>query len=341
VNPLGESLTVTDNDLQGAWQKAGLAASSYPGYYRFKGGQDPQMNNGSVFTSVTLTGSHTLDKNGTREITSGDGIILVTQPDTYHVSDILVGNCNHDDTSPGSGPVELTGDWAEEWDHGDADGAGNPYFVQYLADWLPKVCEKKPSLQCSSNSGCIEGNENFGPCVEINDGYAAKFTTEMGASATFRPTIGIFGVYNVYEWHGWRGAYVDSYQEVQNVQVEIQHAQGTDLATVNQRENYGQWNYLGTYNFDQGTVGSITFTHPGGGDAMIADVLMFQFMKNSLGLMCDSDLNQDHDINVLDVQLLVNALLGGVPEGLCADLNNDTKVDTLDLEFLIQKTLGF
>ena len=68
---------------------------------------------------------------------------------------------------------------------------------------------------------------------------------------------------------------------------------------------------------------------------------MFKFTGNTLGLMCDSDLNQDHDINVLDVQLMVNVLLGGNSEGLCADLNNDTKVDTLDLEFLIQKTLGF
>jgi len=341
VNPIGEKLTITDNDLMKAWQDAGLVAQDYPGYYRFFGGQDPVMNNGQTFTSVTLSGTYTLDKNDVRELASGDAVLLVTELETYHVSDILVGNCNHDDTSPGSEPVELTGSWAEEWDHGDDNGGGNPYFVQYLANWLPNVCEKKPALQCSSNSDCDDGGENYGPCVEINDGYPAKYTNESGATATFRPTIGISGEYNVYEWHGWRGSYADSYPEVQELRVEIQHAHGTDLTTVNQTEKYGQWNYLGTFTFNQGTSGSVKFTHPGGGETLIADVVMFQFAGSTPGPKCDSDLNQDNDINVLDVQLMVNALLGGVPEGLCADLNNDEKVDTLDLEFLVQKTLGF
>ncbi|OGO20702.1 MAG: hypothetical protein A2Z14_05735 [Chloroflexi bacterium RBG_16_48_8] len=341
LNPIGEKLTITDDDLRAAWQKAGLAANDYPGYYRFSGGQDPVMNNGEPFTSVTLSGAHTLDKNGVRELASGDAVLLVTQPNIYHVSDILVGNCNHDDTSPGSEPVELSGKWVEEWDHGDIDGKGNPYFVQYLANWLPDVCEKKPSMQCSSNSDCVNGSEDFGPCVEINNGYAAKYTTEAGAIATFRPTIGLSGEYHVYEWHGWRGSYADSYQEVRNVQVEIRHAQGSDLTTVSQRVNYGQWNYLGTYTFHQGTDGYVKFTYPGGGDYMIADVVMFQFAGGAAGPKCDSDLNRDGDNNVLDIQVMVNALLGDIPEGLCADLNSDGKVDTLDLEILVQRVLGF
>ena len=52
VNPTGTPQTVTEADLKQAWTQVGFSAASFPGYYRFKGGQDPDFNNGQRFTSV-------------------------------------------------------------------------------------------------------------------------------------------------------------------------------------------------------------------------------------------------------------------------------------------------
>jgi hypothetical protein len=312
VNPTGTPQRVTEADLRQAWTQAGFSSGSFPGYYRFKGGQDPEFNNGEPFTFVDLRGNPGPAPQGCGDDKS-DAIFLFTEPVTV-VSDIVVGNWHNDDTSPGSDPVVLEprSAWSTVSQSDEKLGA-NPYYTQWVAGWTE------------------EGTPYF-------------YTSGSGKTATFRPTIGVPGEYEVYEWHGWhadRGQTQETNQEASNIQATIAHAGGSDVVTVDQTKNYGQWNYLGTYTFDRGTNGFVRYSTDGTNGVVIADALMFRFTGNTLGPMCDSDLNQDHDINVLDVQLLVNALLGGVPEGLCADLNNDTKVDNLDLEFLIQKTLGY
>jgi hypothetical protein len=52
------------------------------------------------------------------------------------------------------------------------------------------------------------------------------------------------------------------------------------------------------------------------------------------------DINRDGGVNALDLQLLVNALLGipGSPAG--GDLNGDARTDVLDLQLLINVILG-
>ena len=107
--------TISDAEI------AGLEGYAGP-YYRFQGGQDPVMNDGQLFDSVTLNGRTGYDPN----CYIGDGLLLVEEPTTA-VSDILIDN-DDPDTSPGSDPVELVGSWsqacsdgsavADDWDQG-------------------------------------------------------------------------------------------------------------------------------------------------------------------------------------------------------------------------------
>jgi hypothetical protein len=183
--------------------------------------------------------------------------------------------------------------------------------------------------------------EDHGPCLEINDGYAAKYTTQAGAEALYTPTLGIAGDYAVFEWHAWHGDHPESYEEVEEARVEIDHALGTTHLAVNQAKDYGQWNYLGTYSFDRGSEGHVRFTHPGGDGFMIADVVMFRFLNGGTEpSSCSPDLNNDGGVDAVDLQMLVSSLLQGNRMALCLDLNGDTAVNGHDVEALIRLLLG-
>ena len=149
--------TVTDADLQ--------QLSGYNGpYFRFKGGQVPDWNDGSRFNSVALSGDE-FDDNGLGW-TIGDGIILVKQENEIHVTDIIIDNVNVG-TSPGTPPPVYTGDWVDSYEEHDC-------YTKRIAAW---ITDRKLS------------------------GYAVA---EGGsdAKAVFTPTIGLKGTYAVYEWHG-------------------------------------------------------------------------------------------------------------------------------------------
>ena len=60
-----------------------------------------------------------------------------------------------------------------------------------------------------------------------------------------------------------------------NVPVDINHASGTASMTVDQTSSGGQWNLLGTYDFDAGTSGSITIDNAGTSGHVIADAVRF------------------------------------------------------------------
>jgi parallel beta-helix repeat protein len=55
---------------------------------------------------------------------------------------------------------------------------------------------------------------------------------------------------------------------------------------------------------------------------------------------CSGDLNNDTVINDSDLPLMVNAILKGNPQNLCADLNEDTKTNVLDLQTLVNRILN-
>ena len=52
------------------------------------------------------------------------------------------------------------------------------------------------------------------------------------------------------------------------------------------------------------------------------------------------DLNVDGILNVLDIQAMINRMLGIAPPADYYDLNRDGKVDVLDLQRLVNSILG-
>lgn len=118
TNPTGQPQTVSDADLQ--------TLSGYQGpYYRFRGGQDPDVNNGKQFEQVRLWGAEDNSK------ILGDGIILVNEPEVV-VSDIIIDNLDYG-TSPANQPVRLVGDWQQ------TDAGREGYYIINRArnGWYP------------------------------------------------------------------------------------------------------------------------------------------------------------------------------------------------------------
>lgn len=202
VNPTGSDQYVSDGDL--------AAMSGYAGpYYRFYGGQDPDHNNGELFTGITLFGA--MDESQIDDKTIGDGIILLNEP-LYVVSDIHLDD--HDaGTSPSNDPPEFNGNWEHSYER---------YAMAYT----------------------LAAKEHMGLYA-----YSVASAGSGEATATYRINVGVTGRYTVYEWHGHHGTSPSDYQEGTNVPLEIRHAQGTMNLTIDQSQNYGDWNLIGTFEF--------------------------------------------------------------------------------------------
>jgi hypothetical protein len=160
----GAAIASTDGATHTATDAKLRAFGSYDGpYFRFRGGQDPQFNNGAQFDSVSLEGHLNTSKTPYRRF--GDGILLFKQP-TDLVSDIIVDNVYHG-TSPGSSPALLGSSFTQQGAKSGCTDVGSNYYT----------------LRCSWNPGS----------------YA--FATATSGTATFTPTISVSGNYEVYEWH--------------------------------------------------------------------------------------------------------------------------------------------
>ena len=106
MNPSGSEKTVTDAHLR--------AYSEYDGpYYRFQGGQDPEHNDGSLFSQITLYGA----PNGSFGV-YGDAVLLLKQPTTV-ITDIIIDDSDAA-TSPASERAEFIGNWDLNGEEGDA-----------------------------------------------------------------------------------------------------------------------------------------------------------------------------------------------------------------------------
>ncbi|MCZ6818933.1 MAG: putative glycoside hydrolase [Calditrichaeota bacterium] len=104
VNVDDQSATVSDADLQ--------PVSGYAGpYYRFQGGQDPDVNNGQRFNQISLSADR--NSKGFR----GDAILLTREP-TVVVSDIIIDN-DDEGTSPGTAKPPYKGSWTQTNDNID------------------------------------------------------------------------------------------------------------------------------------------------------------------------------------------------------------------------------
>jgi hypothetical protein len=224
VNPTNATKTVTSGDLP--------TLVGYEGpYYRFQGNQDAAWNDGSLFTSVTLTSSAASYPGSEQYV--GDGIILVKSPTTV-VSDIIVDNSDPG-TSPGSEPASLTG---FVWDELAQSNPDNPLWY--------------------TTTQLTTEDSNY-----YNSYYAPP--GDGSATAVFKPKINVSGQYRVYEWHGWRGSDPSSYNEGSNVPCTIIHRDGSTTLTINQRINYGKWNLIGTFYFNAGGDNSVMLTNDANG----------------------------------------------------------------------------
>ena len=233
TNPSGADQIVTDSDLRNFSQYAGP-------YYRFKGGQDPDFNNGSEFSDVSLSGKpSTLG-------TYGDGIILLKKPTTV-VSDIVIDDQDQG-TSPASKPAELVGNWKRAWNSSNNFNIGGSFYQMVFKPWKNLF----KAAYALSGSG---------------DTYAV-----------YRPTIGAAGAYEVFEWHGYLGDNPDYVQEATNVPVTITFGKGaTATNAINQSINYGKWNSLGTYYFEKGTDGNVKISNKNANGMVIADAFKFVY----------------------------------------------------------------
>ena len=81
------------------------------------------------------------------------------------------------------------------------------------------------------------------------------------------------------------------------------------------------------YEDDNGSGGSII-------EAALDDFQILVFNDNLLG-----DLNYDGSLNVQDVVIMINMILGNIESDLIADINNDGGINIQDVVILINSIL--
>jgi len=237
VNGTGIPQTVTASEL------ALLDPLGGSRYYRFQGGQDPDYNNGKELTDfdpIQLFGEAKVGNAIYPEV-MGDGCMLFRARKTL-VTPIVVDNHVNNQTSPGSDPVGYAGGWVLTSD-------GQKFYAFYT-------------------------NRNYASFQP--DGFAWSPPGQGENVATYVPTIGFSGFYEVFEWHGHRGNTPGAYPLAANAPVTITSARGDTSFTINQTQNFGQWNSLGIYPFDKGKTGKVVLTNKANG-IVISDAVKFVF----------------------------------------------------------------
>ncbi|MEH0153093.1 family 10 glycosylhydrolase [Limibacter armeniacum] len=112
----------------------------------------------------------------------------------------------------------------------------------------------------------------------IGTSYYHEGDTDKGnRSATYTPDFSEAGDYLVEIY------YAAGTNRATNVPVDINHISGTTTVTVNQQEDGGVWNSLGTYSFDSGTNGNVTIRNTGTNGVVIADAIRFTFVGCTSG----------------------------------------------------------
>ncbi|NQT71553.1 MAG: hypothetical protein HQ553_02140, partial [Chloroflexi bacterium] len=100
---------------------------------------------------------------------------------------------------------------------------------------------------------------------------SSVFATDNGDYATWTPNLPVAGTYDVYAW--W------SYHPLRatNAPYTIDHAIDSTTVRVDQADSSiaNDWFYLGTFQFDAGTGGSITITRESDATYTSADAVKF------------------------------------------------------------------
>ena len=93
-------------------------------------------------------------------------------------------------------------------------------------------------------------------CAEVEEGESASWNLNLPYSGKWR----------IYEWHDVDGT------RCSNVPLRINHDGGSTDMTVNQQINSGNWNYIGIYDFSEGS-GSVELTNDCSGGDVVADAV--------------------------------------------------------------------
>lgn len=173
--------------------------------------------------------------------------------------------------------------------------------------------------------------------------YTYLYNQDKNGEVVFMPTINVPGSYQVFEWHGNHDG-----SEATNLNYVVSYSGGVSSQPVNQQQNQGQWNSLGTYNFTQGTQGKVTIAASGANGTIIADAVKFVYQGNRGDIKIPSqitvDFNCDGLVNIYDFGILMscwNKTAGDFPA--CASkakLYTDTCVDDLKISSFDISTLG-
>lgn len=244
VNATGMTQTITASEI------ASLDPVGGSQYYRFQGGQDPDFNDGTPVTDVNpleLWGDIHSANWADNEV-YGDGTMLFRTRKLF-ITPIVIDNNENNQTSPGSEPVSYQGGWVLS-----SDGAD--YYALYTG-------------------------RDYGPYQP--DAFAWSPEGNGGNVAVYTPTIGLAGYYEIFEWHGYRGSSPSSYQLSSQVPATIYYGNNRDTTvTINQTNNFGQWNSLGLFYFDKGTAGRVEISNNTSG-IVISDAIEFVFNSSPEG----------------------------------------------------------
>jgi len=224
-------------------------------YYRYWGNIDTVNNNGSRFSSVTMTPVNL----GTYWMC--DPIFLSTTVDTV-VADVIIDNTSGA-TSPGGTAATMNG---FNWDAG-ADGTSG-FAVGQSAQQL------NPTYTNAAHFGINQAWE----VIWYRQHYALADATLR--TATYTPTLNREGWWILYEWHGWYGATDALYAEATNAQCLVQHARGDTTVYINQTINRGQWNMIDTFYYAPTQNKSLILSNTGANGYVVADAFRWKLVTS-------------------------------------------------------------
>jgi hypothetical protein len=208
-----------------------------------------------------------------------DGIMMLTEQ-LVLINPIIIDNMEYNVTSANQDPVKYTGSWL---DAKQAGQLGDDYYF-------------------------------FNGYQARHSGFSFSSPGSGENIAEYAPEIFIPGEYEIFEWHGS----IDGQTMASNVPYEVYINNSlVEIKTVNQQENQGGWNSLGTFDINQGEQISVKISNNANG-YITSDAIKFvnlaSFIKEYDGPPPD-----DPD----------------VPKVLKADFNCDGKIDIQDFGILL------
>ncbi len=252
-----------------------------------------------------------------------DGIMMFTRPIVL-VTPIIIDNMLYNMTTIEQEPVKYIGDW-------------------------------KQAVDCSS--GCkmaIKGDKYYAFRISW-DRYGSGFAlSEQGSgenTATYKPKINIPGKYEIFEWHGS----IEGKTAATNVPYEIYiNGQLNKIITVDQTQDQGQWNSLGTFDLAQGENNYIKISNNANG-YVISDAIKFvnlaSFIKEYVPTppkVLSPDFNCDNKVDIQDFGILLSHwhklhdVTANYKHNNCTNIKSidlvidkNNRVDSLDLSRLL------